>query len=352
MTSPARPSLRDFALALGVAFAAGAACAWLRTPIPWMLGPLFATAALRVTGSSATAPPGAREAGQWIIGTALGLYFTPVVVAQIGDSWWLLAAGATFAIAIGYVAAALLAKLAGIDLTTALFACVPGGAAEMSRLGELHGARPDKVAAGQSLRILVVVALVPAAFTLYGAHGSDAYQMGTRHFDAAGFALLLLATGAGGALMARTPIPNPYVLGALVVSIALTANEVRLSSLPTAVSNAGQLLLGCALGSRFQRDFLEGAPRFVASVVATSLVTIVLSALFAFALASVSGLPVPTLVLGLAPGGMPEMAITAKVLQLGVPLVTSFHVTRLVVLLLLTGPLFRHARGVRRRLRR
>ena len=34
------------------------------------------------------------------------------------------------------------------------------------------------------------------------------------------------------------------------------------------------------------------------------------------------------------------MSITAKVLQLGVPLVTAFHVTRLVVVLLLTGPVF------------
>jgi uncharacterized membrane protein AbrB (regulator of aidB expression) len=38
------------------------------------------------------------------------------------------------------------------------------------------------------------------------------------------------------------------------------------------------------------------------------------------------------------------MCITAKVLQLGVPLVTAFHVTRLVVLLLATPAVFVHAR--------
>ena len=50
-----------------------------------------------------------------------------------------------------------------------------------------------------------------------------------------------------------------------------------------------------------------------------------------------SGLHPATLVLGTAPGGIAEMCITAKVLQLGVPLVTAFHVTRLVVLLLVHG---------------
>ncbi|MFI4925940.1 MAG: AbrB family transcriptional regulator, partial [Vicinamibacteria bacterium] len=47
-----------------------------------------------------------------------------------------------------------------------------------------------------------------------------------------------------------------------------------------------------------------------------------------------------TMVLGNAPGGIAEMCITAKVLQLGVPMVTAFHVTRLCVLLLATPLVF------------
>ena len=45
--------------------------------------------------------------------------------------------------------------------------------------------------------------------------------------------------------------------------------------------------------------------------------------------------------LGTSPGGIAEMAITAKVLQLGVALVTAFHVTRLAAVLLLVEPLYR-----------
>jgi uncharacterized membrane protein AbrB (regulator of aidB expression) len=46
---------------------------------------------------------------------------------------------------------------------------------------------------------------------------------------------------------------------------------------------------------------------------------------------------------------MPEMCVTAKVLQLGVPLVTAFHVTRMVVLLLATPLVFERARRWYRR---
>ena len=109
--------------------------------------------------------------------------------------------------------------------------------------------------------------------------------------------------------------------------------------------NAGQCLLGCALGARFNRDFLRGAPRFVGAVVATVLGAIVVAVAFGWLLALVAGLNPATISLGMAPGGIAEMCITAKVLQLGVPFVTAFHVTRLVVLLLLTAPLFGRVRA-------
>ena len=72
---------------------------------------------------------------------------------------------------------------------------------------------------------------------------------------------------------------------------------------------------------------------------------IVLSAAFGWGMAWVFGLSPGTLILGNAPGGFAEMCVTANVLQLGVPLVTAFHLTRLVVLLCCTAPLFARVRS-------
>jgi hypothetical protein len=55
---------------LGVGVAAGRLCSRIGTPIPWMPGPLVALAAWRVSGVPMAAPPGGRQAGQGIIGTA------------------------------------------------------------------------------------------------------------------------------------------------------------------------------------------------------------------------------------------------------------------------------------------
>ncbi len=344
----ARGQVVRWAAALAIGAAAGYVCTLLRTPIPWMIGPLFGIAALRLSGFDLEVPLIARYVGQWIIGTALGLYFTPAVMRHVGTVWYLPIIGAALAIVIGYASGAVLSRLGRLDLTTSLFASVPGGAAEMATLGGRYGAREDRVAAAHSLRMLLVVAIVPAAFTLAGLRGSDVYVMGTTQFDAAGFAMLMPATLGGGLIAQRFKVPNAFVLGALFVAIPLTAAEAHLSSMPTGVSNAAQVLLGCSLGSKFQRDFLRGAPRFVGAVVVSVLVSIVLAAAFGIAIALVSGQNAATIALGMAPGGIAEMTITAKVLQLGVPLVTAFHVTRLVVVLLLTGPVFARARAWRR----
>ena len=136
-------------------------------------------------------------------------------------------------------------------------------------------------------------------------------------------------------------LPNPWVLGALAVALLLTANGIELSSLPKPVTNAAQLFIGVALGSRFTREFAKSAPRWLAAVALGSFGMIGLSAAFAWAIAHAAGLPWATVLLGTSPGGIAEMSITAKVMQLGVPVVTAFHVTRYVVVLLATAPIYR-----------
>ena len=337
----ARDSWINPALALILCAAAGAACAWLRIPLPWMIGPLAAMATCNFAGLGLRAVRGGREVGQVVIGSALGLYFTPVVAREVVSYWPLLLVGGVFAVLLGVLGGWILRRLTGVDATTAFFASVPGGAAEMTLLGERYGARADRVALAQSLRILVVVIVVPFALTYSGAHGTDLYQPAPLPLQWERL-LMLLAIGAGaGGLLAALGMGNAFMFGPLAAAIALTVGEVQLSSLPSELSNAAQVLLGSTLGARFERRSLRSAPRYVVGVLASVAAVILAAALFAYALAAASGLPVPTLVLAMAPGGIAEMCITAKVLQLGVPLVTAAQVARVLVLLTTTGPGFR-----------
>ncbi|MET0679549.1 MAG: AbrB family transcriptional regulator [Burkholderiales bacterium] len=335
--------------ALAACTAGGAICFRLHTPLPWMTGALVTMAVLKFAGLTVAAPRGGRETGQILIATALGLYFTPTVAREVLGRWELLVAAAVFATVLAYVGAWMISHWSDTDRTTALFASVPGGATEMMHLGERFGARPDRIAVAQSLRILIVVIAVPAVITWWGVRGAEDYVGVTVPFDTAGLAILLACTVAGGLALWFVGSPNPFMLGALIVAIGLTLAEVQWSSVPTPLVNAAQVLLGCNLGSRFERAFVRGSPRFVLVVVASIVAGIAISALFAGGLAWWSGLPVATMVLATAPGGIAEMCITAKVLQLGVPLVTAAHVTRVIILVTTTGPLFRLLRRLRTR---
>ncbi len=346
-------ALRDTALnpllAMGVCVLGGAACSRLGAPLPWIIGPLLVMALFNFSGASLRAPPGVRPAGQVIIGAALGLYFTPVVARELVAFWHLLVMSALLAIGIGVACAVFLRRVTGVDSATAFFASVPGGAAEMAVLAERFGGRVDRVAIAQSLRILVVVIVIPFGLTYSGVHGTDAYLPATNIIDWAGLVLLLALATAGGGVLAAARTPNAFVLGPLFMVIGLTVSELSFSAMPPLVSNLGQLFIGCALGARFEQRFVQGVPRFLAGVLGSLVLALLLAACAALGLAWAYGLPAPSLILATAPGGIAEMCITAKVLQLGVPLVTAAHVTRVIVLVTCTGPLFaatqRHAQS-------
>ena len=214
-----------------------------------------------------------------------------------------------------------------------------------ARIGGWHlvgprGGRQTGQWMAQSLRILMVVVIVPSVFAVLRLHGADPFVAGVTDVRWPVLLTLLGGTAIAGLGLQRVGVPNAFVLGALAVVIPLTASGVDSSAMPRWMLNGAQLLLGCALGSRFNRGFIARAPRFVGAVVVTVALALLLSAAFAAVLAWASGIHPATLVLATAPGGIAEMAITAKVLELGVPVVTAFHVARVILLLTCTGPLF------------
>jgi len=328
------------ALTLALALAGAWVCLRLHVPLPWMIGPLLVTAGCGLAGARPHASDWVRNAGLWMIGVALGLYFTPPVVAVLWQLAPAIAVGVLWALAIGYAFYRWLLRCNGGNRATAFFAAAIGGASEMALLAERHQGQVDRVAAAHSLRVLLVVVLIPVAYQLGGIHGTDATLPAVQEVRPAGLALLLAASAAGMALLWRLGTPNPWVLGALLSTLLLTASGFELSALPREASNAGQLAVGVALGSRFTPEFARAAPRWLASVAAGTLAMIGASAGFAWLLAQATGLHPATVLLGTSPGGIAEMCITAKVLQLGVPVVTAFHVVRYVAVLTLTAPIY------------
>ncbi len=328
-------------LTLALATVAALLCERLRVPLAWTLGPLLATALACSAGARLRVSPVLRNAGQWAIGTALGLHFTPLVLQQLPRLAPALLAGVLWALFMGALFYRLLMRIGAPDRASAFFAGAIGGASEMAVLAERHGGRVDRVAAAHSLRVLIVVVAVPWGLQAAGFHPLEA-RAGASKLPLPMLGLLCTATLAGALVLRRLGTPNPWVLGSLLVGLGLVGSGLLPEAvLPHAMTNAAQLLIGVSLGTRFTPEFLHAAPRWLGTVAAGTLAMLGASAGFAWVLAWAAGLAPAAVLLGNSPGGMAEMCITAQVLQLGVPLVTAFHVVRYVAVLVLTGPLYR-----------
>ena len=336
---------------LALAWAAAAGCVALHTPLPWMIGPLLVTSLVSIAGGPTESWGPLRNAGQWSIGAALGLYFTPQVVALIGGLWWAIAVGIVWALLLGWLFGAWLYRVhaprmhavpAPMMRATSYFAGAIGAASEMTLIAEREHARTDLVAASHSLRLLIVTVTIPFALQWSGLQGLDVLPAAVvRNVNGPGLALLAVLTGVGALLMDRLGRANPWFMGAMLVAMGLTTAGITLSAVPQALVNAALLVIGVSLGVRFRSEFLHTAPRWLASVAVGTLALMAICAVFAALLAWGTGLPWVTLLLGTSPGGITEMAITAKVLQLGVPVVTAFQVCRLIAVLMLVEPLYR-----------
>lgn len=327
-----------FVVALSGALIADA----IGTPIPWLLGSLLFTAAFRVNGANVLCHVGFRKVGQWIVGIALGLHFTPETVEIIKTLSPYVIAGCFFAIAIGLIGSGILYKWGGVDYTTAYFGSTVGGASEMVVLAERNGSTNlSLVASAHSLRVLIIVIIIPFSYQFLGLKGDVGSYSQVAEYSYVGLIKLMALTGIGCLILEKIKAPNAMMLGGIIVSAIFTANDIVFTQLQPEIQHIGQMFLGWSLGSNYRPGFFKQAPKFFGAVSLMTIVYMLLAFVFCVVVAHMSGIHLPTAVLAMSPGGLAEMAITAKVLMLGAPLVTSFQVSRLIFVLLTVGPLYR-----------
>ncbi|WP_170985267.1 AbrB family transcriptional regulator [Roseomonas sp. AR75] len=316
----------------------------LHIPLAWMLGAMAATGALAWHEKAAVAKP-TRPIALIFLGLGLGQTFTQPVMAALAWALPWLVLGGFLAILAGAFTAKVFARLAGTDPETGYYASVPGGVIVMAILAQRAGVSVPAVTLAQTIRVMVVVVVVPPLVTwLAPRGGADAFLSERPEVDLAGLALLVAAGTAAALALTRTGLANPWMLGPCALVIGLSAFGVLPSGVPVWMVNAAQVGMGMSLGVRMTRSFILSSRRIAQTSVLTTLLLILLMAALAVGLAFVSHLPIAGAILGMAPGGMPEMTITAKALEVGVPLVLGFHIVRTLICNLFVLPIWRLAR--------
>lgn len=319
------------ALLLLMAGIAGWVFERIGSPLPWMIGPLVFTAVLFMWGRfNLSVPNSLRPFGQVVVATQVGLVFSPEVFRLLLDLAPVIIGTALMTGVVIFGVAIVLSKTSQMTLAQAFLASVPTSPVEAAAMAVRAGVDPMPVIFSQTLRLSAVVVILP--FTMYALEGwpeiNRAY-VAIEPFQL--FDVLLTATLAIAAMyvfrLAR--VPNPNFLGPLTLMAGLSVTGMAPLPFPTFVLALAQIILGVWLGSTFKRSLLTSAGRLSIACALSILLVLALCSVGAIGIAAVSGIDWHTTVLGAAPGGVVEMALTAKFLGQNVALITAFHLARI-----------------------
>jgi hypothetical protein len=325
-------------MTLALAAAVGLVASALGVPLPWLLGPLVAAAAvamadLRPVGIAPRLPKWTRPVFAPVIGTAIGATVTPEILGQAAAWWPSLLAVAPFVLVVQLMNYAALRRIGGFDRPTAFFAASPGGLVDAVLIGERRGGQPAAMSTQHFARIALSVASVPLILTF------AAVELGAPPPAApappapgpAGAALLLGCAVAGALAGARLRLPAGVMLGPFLASAALHLGGVTEAQVPEPLVRLAQLALGALIGLQFSGLARGALLRGLGLAALTTGLALGVAAGFALALAQVVPASRPAIFLAFAPGGVAEMGLVAISLGTEPAFVIVHHLLRIVL---------------------
>jgi len=336
-------SLGRVALALGIGVLGGWFFTLLTMPLPWMLGSMAFCTVAAVMGVPIRAPVLVRPYMIVVVGVMLGSGYSPEMLERVAQWMTSLAMLGAYVVVVGGVGLAYFRLFTRYDPVTSYFCAMPGGFNEMVMMGAEMGGDERKIALTHACRVLLVVFTVPLWLRLTGQLDiMDRMSVGVGLGDVAPVDYLLLATcGLGWPIAAKLRLPAAMLVGPMLLSGALHLSGLTASQPPMVIVNLAQLFIGTTVGCRFT----GAAPREVTHALGIgaglAAIMLILTALFAYAIVTLTGTPFPVAVLAFSPGGLAEMALVGLALGVDVAFIATHHVIRIFLVIMLAPPVIR-----------
>jgi hypothetical protein len=326
------------ALCLGAT--GGAAFAALGLPLPWLLGALAATTAASLGGLELRVPERLRRPMIAVLGAMLGTTFTPERLE--GALSWLasLAALPVYVVLVGGLIFLYLRRCSDIDPTSAFFAATPGGLSEMIALSDQLGGDQRRVSLVHGARLLFIVSTIPFIAQVFGYRPPERPSSLDLEFDPAGLALLAALGALGYVLARRLRLPAATFIGPLLGSAAAHLTGWIEIDPPYLLMAIAQLVLGSAVGARFSGTPLALIARTLLLGAGATVIMLLITLGFGAALHTLTGHPLPLLLLAFIPGGFTEMSLIALAMGVDPAFVVTHHSVRVFLVVLIALPAF------------
>lgn len=321
-------TLRTLAVA-----AAGAALAfWLGVPAPFLTGPAFFVTLTALMGLHVQIPPRLRDAIFVLIGTNMGTSVTPEAVATAAKWPGSLAILSLSILVIFLVGAQLLRAVFGMDRMSSLLTATPGHLSFVISLSSDVKADLPRVTMIQTMRVLALTLLVPFIAPLLTDQPLPQMRPITHAMTLPALAVVLALSAVAGLGFQRLKVPAALLLGGMAVSSIAHVFSLTEGTVPRWLSLPGFVTMGALIGTRFAGV----TPRMVLqSLGATSLLTgfaATVSLVAAMVVSWTFDIPMVTVLIAFAPGGLETMIAMSVLLDANPTYVAAHHVFRLLFL--------------------
>lgn len=316
-----------------IATIGGAVFNYLALPAAWLSGAMVFVAFATLAGVPTLMPVRIRDALFTLIGISMGSGVRPDVVERIGE--WQVSMAMLFAVtaSVTFVGFAVLYYGAKWSKETAYFGAIPGALSYVIALASDRGADLPRIASNQSLRLLVLVAILP--FAVVSSNGTvpgveDARMISSPTDFLIGIPLCLAASW----LAVKIKIPGGWMTGAFFMSAGLNASGLLTLSLPPYVVLPCFVMMGAHIGCRFG----SMTPRQFVSVLGASIAAFgaafLTSLCGAWIVAELVHIPFGQAMLAYAPGGLEVMTLLAFMLDLDPAFVAAHQIARFTAMIL------------------
>ncbi|MCL6659099.1 AbrB family transcriptional regulator [Paenibacillus polymyxa] len=329
-----------FFLSLGVSVLGGLLFTVIRTPIPWLLGPMvFMLLGSQVAKWPLMWPASIRDYGILIVGYSIGLTLTEEALQGILQQLPMMLLMTLLLIALCVITAYIASKVTDFDFPSLLVGSIPGGLSQMVSLAEeMKSINLTLVTFLQVTRLIMIVFCVP--FLLFspwigGTVGGgtdqpfiDVATWGTLFPEILLYAPLCVA----GAWVARKlRFPTAFMLGPMIVMcVVQLSTALHTPSLPTSLLNVSQLMIGSHVGLMLKPEQLQRKTQTVTLAVMSSVLLIVGALGLSYLLMNVFSLSAATSLLSMAPGGMDQMSIMAHEVNADLSVVSGYQLFRIL----------------------
>jgi membrane AbrB-like protein len=337
-------NLKQLLLAVLIGSLGGMVFAYLRLPLPWMLGAMTFTTIASLAGLQMQVPRHVRMPMSAVIGVMLGAAFTPDLIDRLA-TWSVTIFGLLIYVLVACTLVMVyLRKVARYDLQTAYFSSSPGGLSEMALVGAEMGADVRVVGLSHALRILMVVMALPFLFQLFGDYvpqeamlpsGSSLSMPLNDWLILGGCALI----GAPLAKIAR--IPAPFLVGPVILSGIAHVAGVTNHGPPGFLIAAAQVIIGGSVGCRFVGVAVKEVLETMVIASGSTAILLLTAVSGGMILQQVTDIPWHVLVLAFAPGGLAEMSLVALAIGSDVAFVATHHICRIAMVVILAPSAFR-----------